>query len=202
MRLRGITSARVGADVEGAPVETASAALPPRSRRVPARFVVAVACVAGVAMSVSSAQGVTQPQPLTAQTVPQAVALAHSTGQPVVVVGALNGYNQVQANPDGTLSATMSAEPVRAADAGSATGYAPIDTTLSVEGGAVSPALTSVPTQFSIGGSGAAVVSSYASGEQVSVGSMQPLPAPTLTGDTATYANITAGVFDDAAGTA
>jgi hypothetical protein len=97
---------------------------------------------------------------------------------------------QVFANPDGTFTAEENAVPVRAKRADGS--WAPIDLTLRANpDGSVSPTVTAVPLTLSGGGTAdLATVSLSLTQERFTLGWPAALPKPTLSGDTATYANV------------
>ncbi len=119
----------------------------------------------------------------------EAVAQAAESGQPVLATAETTESSSVVANPDGTLTATLGAGPLQEPDPESETGWSPIDLTLEHTGGTYAPAVSAADTSFSDGGSGDLASldegsTTYAEGWSGS------LPAPEVTGDTATYANV------------
>ncbi|MFB7176124.1 LamG-like jellyroll fold domain-containing protein [Streptomyces sp. NPDC056257] len=97
--------------------------------------------------------------------------------------------SQLFANPDGTFTLESSAAPVRARqDDGS---WAPIDTTLVVGAdGGVKAKSTATRVRFSGGGAGHDTVTLTKGDRKVSLSWPDALPKPTLSGSTATYANV------------
>jgi len=116
---------------------------------------------------------------------------AQSTGQPVEVQDRTTETSQVTAEPDGTFRLTSSLTPVRVNQDGA---WRPIDPTLHRDAdGSISPAATTADVTFSGGGDQPAVVISE-EGATVSFSWPAPLPAPALSGATATYASVLPGV--------
>jgi hypothetical protein len=120
---------------------------------------------------------------------------ARATGKKVEVLSQRTDVTQVFANPDGTLTMTSAARPVRVKRADGS--WDPIDTTLAAQAdGSVRPAATSVNLAFSGGGTGPLVTVGYG-GTILSVkapASLGALPRPVLAGDTATYPDVLPGV--------
>ncbi|MEU8512046.1 RICIN domain-containing protein [Kitasatospora sp. NPDC048722] len=121
-----------------------------------------------------------------------ALAKARSTGKPVVVDAMTDVASKTVANPNGTLSTTDNALPVRVKRNG---GWADIDSTLRQNpDGTVSPAVAGTALTLSGGGTGPMATVATADGKTLSVGAPFALPKPALNGDTATYANVLPGV--------
>lgn len=100
---------------------------------------------------------------------------------------------QVWAQPDGSFVAELSAEPVRVPDG--AGGWIPVDTTLVRDSdGGISAAATLADLQLSAGGAAVPLATLSTATESMSLGWAASLPAPTLDGDTATYADVLPGV--------
>jgi RHS repeat-associated protein len=128
-----------------------------------------------------------------------AFALARAEGRRVEVTGQRTEFSTLWANPDGTLTAESSTGPVRAKDASGE--WAPLDTVLAKTAkGHFSPVNVMDPFTVSGGssageadawrrlvwtGSGASAVSWWWQGR---------LPIPTISGDTATFAQVAEGV--------
>lgn len=94
------------------------------------------------------------------------------------------------ANPDGTLTHQEYAHPVRVRRGD---GWVPVDTTLSRRGDVVVPNAISVPV--SISGGGRAALATVGVGDwSAALTWPAVLPRPALSGDTATYAGVLAGV--------
>jgi hypothetical protein len=121
----------------------------------------------------------------------QAMEQARVSGSPVAVTAATTDSSTLTANPDGTLTATVNSVPVRKNVAGK---WLPLDATLHQNAdGSVSPAVTSGTLQLSGGGTGALAATSSL-GHTLSVSLPVSLPAPVLSGPTATYADVYPGV--------
>ncbi|MER7708417.1 ricin-type beta-trefoil lectin domain protein [Kitasatospora sp. NPDC097605] len=96
------------------------------------------------------------------------------------------------ANPDGTLTTTDNAQPVRVKrdDA-----WADIDGTLRANSdGSLSPTVAPTAVTFSGGGAGPMATVKTADGKELAVGAPFALPKPSVDGGTATYANVLPGV--------
>lgn len=121
-----------------------------------------------------------------------AAALASSSGQPVEVLGDRTDFSQTYAEPGGGFQDTESLVPyqVPAADGS----WVPVDTTLSVQpGGVVAPAAITTGLAVSDGGSGPLYTLTSGS-ESLSVSwPYGPLPVPSLSGATATFAGCCRG---------
>lgn len=117
---------------------------------------------------------------------------ARASGQPVEVPDLTTPTNQVTAEPDGTFSLTSYRQPVRIQRAGR---WVPIDTTLTQNAdGSYSPGAAYVELTFSGGGSGPALtIGTPGSDASIALTWPEPLPAPSVAGDTATYADILPG---------
>ncbi|MFD0560130.1 concanavalin A-like lectin/glucanase superfamily protein [Stackebrandtia endophytica] len=122
----------------------------------------------------------------------EAVALATACGVPVEISSAGSPDTEVFAEPDGQVRVSSYVEPIRARlDSGE---WAPIDTTLSTHSsGRIIPANTVFPVSFSPGGDAALAVGDNADG-RFALSWPDPLPEPSLTGDTATYPEVLPGV--------
>jgi hypothetical protein len=125
--------------------------------------------------------------PAEAVTETQASALARKTGKPVNVTSMQNETRDIVANSDGTFTLTQHLRPVRTRKSGA---WVKIDTTLKRQpNGAIAPIATSAGLTFSGGGDGPMVTMSRA-GRQLSLSWPGKLPEPTLSGDTATFADV------------
>ncbi|WP_031065925.1 RICIN domain-containing protein [Streptomyces sp. NRRL WC-3742] len=121
-----------------------------------------------------------------------ALAKAKSTGGSVVVDAMTTEVSRTTAEPNGRLTTTDSAQPVRAKQGG---GWADIDATLRRNAdGTLGPAVASTPVSFSGGGTGPMATVATADGRKLAVGAPFALPRPTLSVDTATYADVLPGV--------
>ncbi|MFB8044423.1 ricin-type beta-trefoil lectin domain protein [Streptomyces hydrogenans] len=113
---------------------------------------------------------------------------AKRTGRAVVVDALTTDRSRTLANPDGTLTTTDHARAVRA-KRGKA--WADLDTTLARNAdGSISPRVTSNSLTVSGGGSGPLASIATSDGTRLDVSAPFPLPAPTLDGDTAVYAEV------------
>lgn len=129
------------------------------------------------------------PAVITAETA--ASVKAKSTGAPVTVDAETDTGTLVTANPDGSFTRTQTSAPVRTKQNGT---WVPIDTTLSVQAdGTARPAATAAGVAFSNGGSGPMVTLTQGS-STLSFTFPAALPAPALSGATATYANVLPGI--------
>lgn len=109
----------------------------------------------------------------------------------VEVTGRRTETERVFANPDGTFTLEQHIETVRVRRKD---GWVPVDTTLVRRpDGAVAPRATTVDLVFSGGGS-APLATAERDGKMIGLGWPAPLPAPVLTGDTATYPEVLPGV--------
>ncbi|MFH0178311.1 hypothetical protein ACIA6D_45230, partial [Streptomyces cacaoi] len=120
----------------------------------------------------------------------QASAQAAATGKPVEVVSERTEYSTTYANPDGaTFNLKQSVVPVRVAQPGGA--WATPDATLTRrEDHRIAPKAAVAGVSFSGGGDGKDLVSITEDGHTLAVGWPGSLPAPTLDGDSAVYANV------------
>lgn len=116
-----------------------------------------------------------------------AMAVARTTGRRIEVTKLRTETQQVFANPEGTFTLEQHARPVRVRRGGE---LVPVDTTLRrLPDGSISPVATAVELAFSGGGDGP-LVRLVGQGRDLALGWPGPLPAPTLEGDTATYAGV------------
>lgn len=123
--------------------------------------------------------------------VEQALAQARSSGQAVAVDGATTSTDAVTANPDGSLTRTIAASPVRKRVGGSWAGLDP--TLVDNADGSISTAATTSDLQLSGGGSGP-LVTMTTSGRSLALTLPMTLPTPTLSASTATYPAVLPGV--------
>ncbi|MFJ4409566.1 LamG-like jellyroll fold domain-containing protein [Streptomyces sp. NPDC088910] len=116
-----------------------------------------------------------------------AVGEARKSGQPVVVQAMTDENTEVTAQPDGSLMATIHANPVRTRKDGK---WATIDTSLNTAAdGGVAPTAVLSPLEFSGGGTQPLVRISSA-GKTLTLTWPKPLPTPVVSGDTAEYRSI------------
>jgi hypothetical protein len=129
------------------------------------------------------------PGPLT---VAQALAQARTQHVSVPVDVAQTTTDTVSANPDGTLTLTRSALPVRARVNGA---WKALDATLRPNADAtLSPTVSTTPLTLSGGGSGPLAVMHADGGRSLALTLPVPLPAPSVAGATATYLSVLPGV--------
>ena len=121
-----------------------------------------------------------------------AVAAAHASGKPTVVNGLTTETQQVQAQPSGRFQLSESAEPVRTQQHGT---WVPVDTTLSHNAnGTYVPSATAYGQVAFSGGGNSRLVTTTSGNTTYSVSWPMSLPAPTVSGSTATYPNVFPGV--------
>ncbi|MFC4036098.1 LamG domain-containing protein [Streptomyces polygonati] len=118
----------------------------------------------------------------------RAMARAESSGQPVVVDALTTPYAQTTAMPDGTLSQTSTVSPTRVQLNGT---WVPVDAGLKTDtDGTLSARAPLNPLTLSGGGDTALATLSSPTGKSLSVTMPFPLPVPSITGDTAHYADV------------
>jgi len=121
----------------------------------------------------------------------QALAQAKTTGKAVQVTSATTPSSTLAANPGGTLTLTTTSNPVRKRVDDE---WLSLSATLRKNAdGSVSPAVTTSGLRLSGGGSGPLAVMTD-DGASLSLTAPFTLPAPSLSGDTATYLNVLPGV--------
>jgi len=76
----------------------------------------------------------------------------------------------------------------------SASGWSPVDATLITGSGVVAPRRVDASVVFTDGGFDGYLAKLTVGGDQVALDWLTSLPAPTLVGDTATYANVYPGI--------
>lgn len=120
-----------------------------------------------------------------------AMARAKRTGKPVEVTAATTPTDTLTANPNGSLTLTRAAVPVRKRVGGK---WTPLDATLRLAAdGTVAPVATSSDLTFSGGGS-QPLVTMRNSGKKLALSLPMALPRPELAGPTATYRDVLPGV--------
>jgi hypothetical protein len=125
------------------------------------------------------------------QTPWQAVARAVRTGKAVQVTGATTPTSTLTANPDGSFTLTETAAPVRTKVHGT---WRALDPRLARNAdGTWSPAVSTYPLTLSGGGTGPLATMTYG-GYSLSLTAPMRLPAPSVSGATATYADVLPGV--------
>jgi hypothetical protein len=136
----------------------------------------------------AASTGKTGPAPLTAA---QASARARTTGKAVEVSSLTTETSLTTANPNGSLTLTESAAPVRVRENGAWVG---LDATLKANrDGTFSPAATPSDVVLS-GGDKGALISLHQGGEGMSLTLPLALPRPVVSGPSATYRNVLPGV--------
>lgn len=156
---------------------------------------VAGALVVALVFGLSSA---TSPDPVlvavsdAALTEDAAVAAARAGGERVRVESVTSETTEVWANPDGTFTSTSFARPVRTRRSGA---WVDLDRRLVRSAdGVVRPAAAVVDLELTAGAGGAPFVRAGTGELAVGLGWFEALPAPTLSGATATYAEVFPGV--------
>lgn len=118
---------------------------------------------------------------------------AQLSGEPVEVTAERTEYTTTTANPDGTFTLTQSAAPQRAKGADG--GWRDVDATLERRpDGSIGPKAAVVDLRFSKGGSGGGLIRLNGRNGSLTFDWPTALPAPTLSGDTATYPEVFSGV--------
>jgi hypothetical protein len=119
--------------------------------------------------------------------------LAAESGDPVEVLPDRTDYAQTFAEPDGGFTLDESAAPVRVQQPDGS--WVPVDTTLSVQpDGSVRPAAVTTGLVLSGGGSGPLYTLSQGGDSMAVSWPGGSLPVPSLSGPTATYADVLPGV--------
>jgi len=119
-----------------------------------------------------------------------AMHLAWKNRHPVEILAERTETSETLAQPDGTLHTRQHASPVRVRRG---TGWVGVDTALKLSSGVVVPAATTMDVRFSAGGSGP-LLTVVRDGKSLGMTWPTALPAPTLAGNTATYAEVLPGV--------
>ncbi|WP_034266557.1 LamG-like jellyroll fold domain-containing protein [Actinospica robiniae] len=142
------------------------------------------------AQAMSEGYGLTVAQQ---QAVDAAVLTARKTGKAVPISALTTETSQVTAEPDGKLALTENTLPVRALKDNA---WVAVDTTLHRNAnGSYSPAATAYANvALSAGGSGPLAVTTTESGASYAVTWPTVLPAPVVSGSSATYTNVLSGV--------
>ncbi|GAA2467266.1 VCBS repeat-containing protein [Streptomyces mauvecolor] len=117
-----------------------------------------------------------------------ASAKAKSTGSVVPVSAATTSMSTLMANPDGSFTQTQNLQPVRVNKSGT---WTPVNATLQRGAdGAIATIATPTALVFSPGGSGPLATMTAPDGKELALSWPDPLPAPTLSGASALYANV------------
>lgn len=174
-----------------------------RGQRPPVALVAAAAATAALLLSAVSVPAFADSQtpgsvnsssPTHSTTDPTATAIAtaESTGDPVPVDSLTTATRTTTANPDGSLSTHIDAQPVRTHRDAS---WIPLDATLSTAGGGqLAPAATTDPITLSGGGDGPLATLTDAGGHSISLTLPFTLPAPEIDGASALYESVIPGV--------
>ncbi|WP_145902896.1 ricin-type beta-trefoil lectin domain protein [Kitasatospora viridis] len=136
-------------------------------------------------------------KPPTAQVAPGptqiAQAQAKKTGKPVTVDALTTETSLTVANPDGSLTTSQNVLPIRVKQSNGS--WAGVDATLAKNGdGSFSPKVAASGVALSGGGSAPLVALTDPAGHKLALSLPFALPVPSVSGDTATYANVLPGV--------
>jgi hypothetical protein len=149
--------------------------------------------LSGLSVAAPAASGVTRANaasPTRVSGEPDAVSAqqaAASQGSRVEITRERTETTTSYANPDGTFTLESSAAPTRVMQGGS---WAPVDTTLRLGmDGTVRPVATDASLALS-GGGNASLATIGTGGKSLAMTWLASLPSPTLSGSTATYANV------------
>ncbi|MER5931555.1 FG-GAP-like repeat-containing protein [Streptomyces sp. NPDC002054] len=175
----------------------------PPSRRAPvltlatalvATLIGAIPTAAAAAPAVASAAAKAKPKPPAATETERTVkasAEAKRTGKRVEIISQRTENEEVWANPDGTFSAEQALVPIRVHRGGK---LVPVDTRLAKQkDGRIAAKATRTALSFS-GGGKAPLVTMRKDGRDITLTWPKPLPAPTVDGNSATYAEVIKGV--------
>ncbi|WP_327168687.1 FG-GAP-like repeat-containing protein [Streptomyces subrutilus] len=169
----------------------------PPSRRAPVltlatALVVTLLGSAAPGAAAAPAAGAAGPSPSAQpEAAAKATAEAKRTGKRVEITSQRTENEEVWANPDGSLSSDRALVPIRVYQSGR---LVPVDTALAkAKDGRIAPKATRSELTFS-GGGDAPLATLRKDGRDVALTWPRPLPAPTLDGDTATYAEVLKGV--------
>jgi hypothetical protein len=158
------------------------------------RAACAVTLLTGLAVGATVSPAVTVPARAATPaliTDDQAQAQAISTNSAVVVTADSTPMSQTTAEPDGTFVATVSSEPMQEFVSGS---WQAINPALAQNAdGSYSPTVSSAPLSLSGGGT-TTLATMTADGRTMTISWPTTLPAPTVSGNTATYPNVYSGV--------
>lgn len=167
--------------------------------RRPVVILAAILLVAGTAFAVTrplvqatapaASPRATQPAKLDAEL--DALDSARATGKPVAVSSLTTELSQTVANPNGTLTATDYVLPVRVRQKGA---WQPVSATLrKTASGSWQPQAVPSAVSLSGGGTGALATLTSVTGQTMSLSFPVPLPAPVISGATATYDSVWPG---------
>ncbi len=120
--------------------------------------------------------------------------LADTPG-PVPLYDEWTATSKLFQNADGTITAEVYSSPVQVPDPASGTGWSDVDTSLQPTSDGLAPEATAAEVTFSDGTDQSAPLATVSQDEaSVSVVPSGAVPVPTVSGDTATYDQIMAGV--------
>lgn len=167
--------------------------------RRPVVILAAILLIAGTAFAVTrplvhatapaASPRATQPAKLDAEL--DAIDSARATGKPVAVSSLTTELSQTVANPNGTLTATDYVLPVRVRQKGA---WQPVSATLrKTASGSWQPQAVPSAVSLSGGGTGALATLTSVTGQTMSLSFPVPLPAPVISGATATYDSVWPG---------
>jgi RHS repeat-associated protein len=145
----------------------------------------AIAPVAAANAAASGSQADVSEAPNTAS----AMKAARAAGHRVLDLSQSTETSKAWINPDGSTSLSSYSAPVQARTAGG--GWAPIDTTLVTDAAGVHPKAVTDPV--TLGNGSSASLLSVPGVKGFGLDWLAKLPAPTTSGDTATYANVLPG---------
>ncbi|WP_239120921.1 LamG domain-containing protein [Catellatospora chokoriensis] len=146
-----------------------------------------MALASGALMTVSSPSAAAAPCGRLAGTAGEAAAMAAACGTRVEIDESRTELTTTYANPDGTRTFESSVVPLRARKADGS--WADVDLALAEKGGALRPKVSAADVRFSIGGA-EPLVTLVKAGKTMTMSWPGNLPAPTVTGDSATYAGV------------
>ncbi|WP_405678830.1 FG-GAP-like repeat-containing protein [Streptomyces sp. NBC_00868] len=182
------------------PFPTRARVAGPPSRRAPAltlatalvaTLIGAVPAVAAAAPTAPKAEKSKAASPTEAELTAKATAEAKRTGKRVEITSQRSENEEVWANPDGSFNSEQSLVPTRVYRNGK---LVPVDTGLQkLKDGRIAPKATRSELTFS-GGGNAPLVTMRKDGREVTLTWPTALPAPTLDGNSATYAEVIKGV--------
>ncbi|CNF55950.1 Uncharacterised protein [Mycobacterium tuberculosis] len=121
-----------------------------------------------------------------AATEDEAVAAAKRTGESVEILSRRGESRTVRALPNGRIEVEQHVQPIRARQGGK---WVDIDTNVRRAGDVIVPVAATVGLRFSTGGNGP-MVQMTRGGRTLALTWPQPLPEPTLDGDTAVYKGV------------
>lgn len=121
-----------------------------------------------------------------------AQASAKSTGAPTEVTSLTTAESRTVANPNGSFTREIDFVPSRVQQSDGS--WRPVDMNLTTDaGGDIKPSVSAMPMTFTGGGSGRLAVATT-NGATIDLDWDRPLPAPELSGNTATYRAVRPGV--------